>query len=132
MSVILHLARADHFQSIPAHAPYRPPGFEADGFVHCAQGAVTLLHVANMFYRDAPGDFVVLVIDERQVAAPVKYEPPAPLGEREVDQAGSILFPHIYGPINREAIVGVVAARRGPAGEFFGFDGALDAWEEGA
>ena len=95
---------------------------------------------------------IVLVIDERQVAAPVKYEPPpqtagegrppqtageggwqaAPVGGREADHAGSILFPHIYGPINREAIVGVVAARRGPDGEFLGFEGALDAGEEAA
>jgi len=49
-----------------------------------------LLQVANTYYWDVPGEFLLLVIVESQVSAEVKYE-------------GG--FPHIYGPLNRDAIV---------------------------
>ena len=40
-----------------------------------------------------------------------------------------IWFPHIYGPINRDAIVGIARVRRDTDDEFTGFDRTLDVWE---
>jgi hypothetical protein len=122
MSLILHLTPAWHYDSLPPGAPYRSVDFEREGFIHCTQGADTLLRVANRFYRDASGDFVALVVDDGRLSAPIKWEPGALGGE-------SLLFPHIYGPIDRAAIVGVVPVRRDFNGEFVGLEGPLDDWE---
>jgi len=126
MSRILHLVQAEHFNSIPADRPYLPIDYERDGFVHCTQGAGLLLRVANAFYKDVPGEFVVLVIDEDRLAAPVKHEPPIPVSGGEPIPFNGVLFPHIYGPINRDAIVDVVGVRRDAQGVFTGYERELE------
>ncbi len=126
MPAILHLVSVDYFRSLPSDVPYLPHGFENDGFIHCTAGSDSLLQVANAFYRHAPGEFCVLVIDEHRVVAPVKYEPPAPVAGQVANVEEHSLFPHVYGPINRDAIIDVVGVRRDPDGTFTGFDRALD------
>lgn len=87
------------------------------GFIHCTRQPEVLLEVANRFYRDRPGDFVVLVIDPARLRAPVRDEPPA--HPAPVASLGTtVLFPHIYGPLNREAVVEVRAAERNADGTF--------------
>lgn len=126
MARILHLALADDFQALAPDEPYLPPGFQQDGFIHCTQGGDVLLRVANAFYRNVAGEFLVLIIDADKVGAPVKYEPPAPIAGGRSNEAESILFPHIYGPLNRDAIAGIARALRDGEGIFLGFDRALD------
>ena len=105
--IIYHLTPAGYFNSLPTDQPYCPREFDRDGFIHCTKDEERMLLVANTVYRRVPGDFVLLVIDERKVTSPVKYE-----------NVGGILFPHIYGPLNREAIVRVVAMGRREDGTF--------------
>ncbi len=106
-SIIYHLTPAEYFNSQPASQPYRPREFERDGFIHCTKGEERMLLVADTVYRRVPGDFLLLVIDERKVTSPVKHE-----------NVGGILFPHIYGPLNRDAIVRIVAMGRREDGTF--------------
>ena len=117
MELIHHLALAAEYQSAPADQPYLPASFAADGFIHCTQARSVLREVANRFYRDIPGDFVVLDLDVRRLQSEVRFEAPVPPAEPGSPMAG-VKFPHIYGPINREAIVAVRPARRGPDGGF--------------
>jgi uncharacterized protein (DUF952 family) len=114
---ILHLTPAAVYNALAEGEPLRPASLAAEGFIHCTVETVVLLDIANRFYRDAPGDFLVLVIDREQVAAPVKFEAPIPPPLPEDPIAGH-LFPHIYGPLNRDAIVAVRPARRRPDGTF--------------
>jgi len=107
LSIIYHLAPADYYRSLPADQPYRPREFERDGFIHCTKGEERLLLVADTIYRRVPGDFLALVIDERKVKSPLKYE-----------NVGGIMFPHIYGSLNRDAIVRIVAMGRREDGTF--------------
>jgi len=113
--MILHLTPVEHYNSFAPDAPYLPSDFEKDGFIHCTTGSELLLTVANTYYRASPGEFQVLIIDEDIIASPVKWE-----------LSGSILFPHIYGPLNRDAIIAVVAIQRTPDGEFTGYERPLD------
>jgi uncharacterized protein (DUF952 family) len=126
MSHILHLAPAKYFQAIPPDRPYLPIDYERERLVHCTQHAELLLQVANAFYKDMAGDFVVLVIDEDRLGAPVKYEPAAPVSGGEPIPGNATLFPHVYGPINRDAIVDVVGVRRDAQGAFTGYARELD------
>jgi uncharacterized protein (DUF952 family) len=90
-----------------------PPG----AFIHCTADAKVLLTVANSFYRTNPADFVVLVVDTDRLAAKVKWEPPEPPPPPDSPMA-TLLFPHVFGDINREAVTAVRLTVRDVNGDF--------------
>ena len=106
---ILHLVPAGYFRSLPASEDYLPREFPQDGFIHCTRKPDMMLRVANQFYKDVAGELLMLVIAESRVIAQIKYESPEP---------GGHLFPHIYGSLNRDAIVEMRTARRAVDGTF--------------
>jgi uncharacterized protein (DUF952 family) len=69
------------------------------GFIHCSLRH-QLPGVAALLYGAEPDrtDLVVLVIEVARLDVPVRYEPPVPGGEE---------FPHVYGPLRVDAVVGV-------------------------
>ncbi len=113
--MILHLTPVDYYSSFAPGAPYVPRDFEREGFIHCTKGGEMMLQIANKFYRESPGAYQVLILDESKIAAPLKWE-----------MSGSMLFPHIYGPLNRDAVIGVVAMRRAADGAFIGYERGVD------
>jgi len=114
---ILHLVPAEYFRAQVDSAPYLPSQFSADGFIHCTREPEVLLQIANDIFRNEPGEFLVLVIDPTKVTAEVRFERPIPPLPSDSPLAHH-LFPHIYGPLNREAIVEIRSARRAPDGAF--------------
>ncbi|MCS6847665.1 MAG: DUF952 domain-containing protein [Anaerolineae bacterium] len=130
--MILHLTLRANWEAAPADQPYRADSLASEGFIHATQGDALLLHVANARYKDRPGEFVVLEIDETRLTSEVRWEAPAPLTtddllppEAAVSDTAPVAeaprFPHIYGPINRDAIVGVRLVTRDASGAFTGF-----------
>lgn len=113
MQAIYHLAPAERWRDWPAGQPYLPAEYAADGFVHCTAGPALMLRVANRFYRSVPSAFVVLEIDPARLTAPLKWE------ASPDDLAPA--FPHIYGSIDRAAIMAAHAVRRAADGEFLGW-----------
>jgi uncharacterized protein (DUF952 family) len=105
-TLTFHLVPEDEWLPTDASRPYLPAAFERDGFIHCTDGAEELARTANRHYRDDPRGFLALVIDTRRVTAPVRYE----------DEAR--IYPHIYGALNRDAIVAVVPMPRSANGTF--------------
>jgi uncharacterized protein len=113
--VILHLAAADEWAT--ASDPYLPASLATEGFVHATDDEVTLLEVANRFYREVTGEVVVLVIDETALDAEVRREAPVhPDGS--APSPGEPRFPHVYGPIPHRAVVAVRRARRTDDGRY--------------
>jgi uncharacterized protein (DUF952 family) len=102
---ILHLAAEADWAA--AGSVYTPPGFAEDGFVHCS-APHQVAHVAEARFAGRH-DLVVLTIDPTRLAAPVVWEDLAGEGQR---------FPHVYGPIERTAVVEVRPYRPGPDGHF--------------
>ncbi|MEO8468352.1 MAG: DUF952 domain-containing protein [Chloroflexota bacterium] len=86
-------------------APVRPHSLAVEGFVHLTHRMDDLVDVANAFYRDEPGPHVVLTIDLDRLSSQWRYD-------------GDERFPHVYGPLDREAIIAVEAMRRAPDGAF--------------
>ncbi len=102
----LHLAPAQVWDRFADQRSYTPDTFEADGFVHCTDGDDNLLAVGNRYYTTDPRPFLALTIAIDKLASPVRYDDPGRI------------FPHIYGPINRDAIVSRRSVTRGADGSF--------------
>ena len=111
-TLIYHMAPTERWHSWPADQPYLPADYDRDGFVHCTAGDELMLAVANRFYRTVPGDFLLLVIDTTRLTSPLKWEAPQP------SDTLAPLFPHIYGPINHDAVVASKQLHRAPDGAF--------------
>ena len=106
MQLTYHGTPKAYFESLDPNQPYIPREVPQDGFIHCTDGREAVSIILTIIYRNEPGDWVVLCIDRDKVTAPVKYEDPAGI------------YPHIYGPLNRDAIVAVADIGRSPDGIF--------------
>ena len=116
---IYHLVTQSDFQALSQNNVYIPALFEQDGFIHCTVEPDTLLAVANDYFSAVTGPVLVLVIDLQRVEAEVKFEPPTPIaGGGESHLRESLLFPHIYGPLNLDAVVNVGSLEK-KNGQFF-------------
>ncbi len=97
MSIILHITRKESWEQARAAGAYRGDTLASEGFIHCSPPE-QIVAVANRFYRGQTG-LALLVIDRARVQAPVRDENL---------EGGETLFPHIYGPLNLDAVVDVV------------------------
>lgn len=112
MSHIYHIATRGDWTRAQRDGEYTTStigrSLAAEGFIHASQ-ATQVAEVANGFYRDVPGELVLLVIDPGQVRAEIRYE--------HVPGADAP-FPHIYGPLNPDAVVAARPFAPGPDGTF--------------
>jgi len=105
--MIYHVAIETDFRAHFDGLVYLPPGLDDGGFVHCAFEA-SVVPVANDYYADASGRVLLLEIDPTRLTSEPLYEAAAPIGGGGSSHlASAAQFPHVYGPINREAITGV-------------------------
>jgi uncharacterized protein (DUF952 family) len=95
METIYCLVPAAYWRNYAGKTEYIPRDYDEEGFIHATKGDDLLVKVANRVYRDFTGELLVLVIDESRVAAEIKYE-------RAKD---GLLYPHIYGALNQDAII---------------------------
>lgn len=103
-----HLVPREYYEAQPANEDYQPEPLKAgrENFIHCTDGTQNLADTGNRFYTADPREFLALLIDKSKVKAPVIYEDP------------KHIFPHIYGPLNREAIIEVRVVARDEQGRF--------------
>ncbi|MET3288845.1 UNVERIFIED_CONTAM: uncharacterized protein (DUF952 family) [Brevibacillus sp. OAP136] len=71
--------------------------YEAEGFIHATKGDELLVKVANRVYPEFAEGLLVLEIDESKIKAKLLYE----------EASDGLMYPHIYGPLNTDAIVAV-------------------------
>jgi uncharacterized protein (DUF952 family)/GNAT superfamily N-acetyltransferase len=81
------------------------PSVAIEGFAHCSTEH-QMVDVANKYYRGTR-DMVLLNIDPDKLTSPLKFEPPAHL-DGSPALPHEPLFPHIYGPINLDAVSEVI------------------------
>jgi uncharacterized protein (DUF952 family) len=105
MTTILHICTRQDWEKAQVAGEYRPASLETEGFIHASRPE-QILGVANRFYRGT-NDLLLLVLDVRHLYAEIRWE-----------TADGEVFPHVYGPLNLEAIVAVVPLQSGEDGEF--------------
>jgi len=112
---LYHIATRGEWSAARQRGIYEPPSLQNEGFVHCSTAA-QILPVARRFYSGKV-DLVLLVIDPARLKPTLKWEPV--LEDPSVsagDQDSS--YPHIYGPVNLDAVTEVLELEPGPDGEF--------------
>jgi uncharacterized protein (DUF952 family) len=102
---IYHLVPRFVWHAAPPGA-YRTASLESEGFIHCSNREQVALS-ANKFYADE-SEMLLLAIDPDRLSVELRDEEGRP-GE---------LFPHVYGPINRDATVEVIHLERGTDGRW--------------
>jgi uncharacterized protein (DUF952 family) len=105
--MIYHIVIESDFRAQLKGPVYYPLGLHEHGFVHCAF-ETSVIPVANDYYAGAPGRVLLLEIDPARLASETRCEAAAPIaGGGSSHLASASQFPHVYGPIDREAITGV-------------------------
>ncbi|MFP4496616.1 MAG: DUF952 domain-containing protein [Vulcanimicrobiota bacterium] len=109
MKAIYHFVENEYFRHFKDKTQYFSPDFFNEGFIHCTGEPNVVISICNNINRNSPHDFVLLKIDENKVKAPVIYEK---------NPGSHIEFPHIYGFINKDAIVDIKTMQRTSSGDF--------------
>jgi uncharacterized protein (DUF952 family) len=105
---ILHIAGKTAWLAARQTGAYKADSLAGQGFIHCSK-AGQVLRVANAVFTGLTG-LVLLVIDVEKLSAPLRWEPGEDLRTE--------LFPHVYGPINLDAVIAVHDFEPGPDGVF--------------
>ncbi|OQR60922.1 hypothetical protein B6E66_27215 [Streptomyces maremycinicus] len=103
--MIYHVVPLDEWNSAPER-PYAPASLAHDGFVHCSPDEATTLAVVNAFYRTGARPLLALVLDEERLTATCAWEAASPAPPPGA--ARDTLFPHVFGPIDRDAVTRVL------------------------
>ncbi len=101
MPIIYHLAGSAEWEAGAASLKFRAVEYRAgslaeEGFIHCSEDEAQMLRVANRLFNGRT-DLVVLDLNLDALTSPLKREP---------SRSGEI-YPHIYGPINTDAVIRV-------------------------
>lgn len=88
---LVHLCTRAAWEAAQAAGEYRAPSLEEQGFIHCSRPD----QIPGVLERFFPGskDVLLLWIEPQRLQAPLFWE----AGDND-------LFPHLYGPLNLEAV----------------------------
>ena len=88
---IAHLCTPQEWLEQHTMEDFRDQSLAQNGFIHCSQPE-QIIEVVHRYYRNYP-EMVVLWIDPEKLVSEIRWEP-----------SGDAFYPHVYGPINLDAI----------------------------
>ena len=104
-AIILHTTTPDAWAQAQRSGQYIAELLMREGFIHCSTPA-QMADTANRHYAGQHG-LILLHIDPAKLSVPIKYEP-----------ANGQEYPHIYGAINLDAVLGTSVYEPDAAGVF--------------
>ncbi len=102
---IIHLCSQADWEHALTTGEYRADSLASEGYIHCSLPA-QIEWVANQYYRGNP-NLILLWINPSHLNSELRWE-----------QSDGKTFPHIYGPLNLEAVFVVQPYPPGPDGIF--------------
>lgn len=105
--MIYHMLPKAEYDGLDDTTPYAAASLATEGFIHCTADPDRLVGIANRFYRDTPGPFVLMCIREQRIRSSLRWE-----------EADGHVFPHIYGTLNWDAVDRVIDFPRHQNGDF--------------
>lgn len=105
--IILHCLRKDTWEAIKDKPVFGEESVAAEGFIHCSSIEYFWRVAPN--FRDIADELALLCIDTEKLTSPLKWE--------DGDNSGRE-YPHIYGPVNLDAVVAVLPYRKDKDGDY--------------
>lgn len=105
--IIYHMTPLATWEAQLEQPVYQPPSLIQEGFIHCTAELEKLEQVANHFYRGSPGSFIIVCIAVERLDVELRWE-----------MVDDHVFPHIYGGLNRSAVVDVAPFPRNASNRF--------------
>ena len=97
MATIFHIASKDKWKRSSSRGQYTEESLKSEGFIHCST-AEQVVDTANKHFNGKSG-LVLLKIDTSDIVSVIAYEANRDSGET---------YPHIFGPINHDAIKEII------------------------
>ncbi len=104
--MIFHITPRSQWQQAQLEGAYQAESLATEGFIHCSTAA-QVVWVANRFYK-GQSNLVLLGIDPERLRAELRYD--------EIETGDR--FPHLYGPLNLDAVVQVLEFPPTAQGDF--------------
>lgn len=98
MPIIYHVTTATEWNAARQSGQYEAASLKEEGFIHCSQES-QVAGVLDRYFAGKTG-LVKLVIDTDKLTSRFVFDWSPTVKDT---------FPHIYGPINKEAVVEVIA-----------------------
>lgn len=105
--LIFHITTEENFNAFKKNKNYEPESLDEDGFIHCSSGH----QVENTANEKFAGQdrILLLVIDVTALNSKIKYEKDPESGKK---------YPHIYGPLDTNAIIDKIEVLAEDSGDF--------------
>jgi uridine phosphorylase len=108
MSIIVHITPYSAWLADAESGEYRTASLAREGFIHCSRVSQVVGVANSQFHGER--DLVLLCIERERVNASIVDEDCYETGQR---------FPHIYGPLNRDAVMQVLPFPPDVDGNFY-------------
>ena len=107
MTTLFHITTHAAWEDGASGGTYEGDTLRSQGFIHCSTEP-QVVEVADRLFRGRT-DLLLLVIDEAAIGPEVRYENL---------EGGAEQYPHVYGPLNRDAVARTLRLSPGPDGTF--------------
>lgn len=107
---IFHVTHADAWHAAQLAGQYVASSLQTEGFIHFSTDR-QLQRTLNYRYRGRTG-LIVLIVDETRLVAPLQFD------ERIAPDDTLDHFPHLYGPLNLDAVRDIFAVQPDDDGLF--------------
>ena len=105
--LLFHITTNNDWKEFNNGGSYEPESFESEGFIHCSTGE-QVEATANKIFGDKD-EILLLVIDATTLHDDIKYEKDEDTGKK---------FPHLYSPLNTNAIIDKITIKAEDDGKF--------------
>ncbi|PAU95490.1 hypothetical protein CK503_00035 [Aliifodinibius salipaludis] len=105
--LLFHITTKEDWKTFNNSGSFEPESLDSEGFIHCSTGE-QVEDTANRIFGDKD-EILLLVIDATTLHEDIKYEKDADTGEK---------FPHLYSPLNTNAIIDKITIKAEDDGHF--------------
>ncbi len=103
MPIIYHVTSAAEWTAAQKAGAYTTPSLQAEGFIHCSADDAQVAGVLQRYFA-GKSNLVKLIIDTDKLTSRFIYE---------WSPSTADTFPHIYGPVNLEAVIETATIENG-------------------